>query len=289
MLNSQSLPDLTEYIDYRKFLNDYYHARKKADPDFTFMTFSSMSGLKSKGFLFNVLTGKRNLNKSHIAGLSKALKLKAFERTYFETLVRFNQETNSVLKKEYYDKLSDIKSKGRHPWKCQILRRDQFEFYSKYHHSVVRSLIGLYGFDGDYKKLAKKIYPKITPRQAKLSVQLIVRLGLVKKAGGAYKITDKSISTPPEIESVAVLDFHRQTLELALKTLTNLPKHKRNFSSVTLGLSPSGYQKMCDEIVASRFRQIEIAEKDKGSGEVYQLNYQLFPVSKVFVKRGRQV
>ncbi|MBN1128389.1 MAG: DUF4423 domain-containing protein, partial [Chitinispirillaceae bacterium] len=66
------------------------------------------------------------------------------------------------------------------------------------------------------------------------------------------------------------------------------PKTRRNFSSVTLGLSPDGYRKMCDEIVASRFRQLEIAENDKDPGEVYQLNYQLFPVSRVTVKRGRQ-
>jgi uncharacterized protein (TIGR02147 family) len=282
------MPDLTKYTDYRKFLNDYYIERKMEDPDFTFMTFSSFSGLKSKGFLYNVIQGKRNLNGNHIAGLLKVLKLNAFEKRFFETLVRFNQETDATLKKKHYDILSEIKAKGKHPWKGQILRKDQFEFYSKYHHSVIRSLIGLLGFKGDYTQLAKKVYPKITPRQARLSVQLLIRLGLVKKVKNTCSITDKSISTPPEIESVAVLDFHRQTLELALKSLMELPKNKRNFSSVTLGLSPSGYRKMCDEIVASRFRQIEIAEKDKGSGEVYQLNYQLFPVSKIVTRRGRQ-
>jgi uncharacterized protein (TIGR02147 family) len=288
MKKTTLMPDLTKYTDYRKFLNDYYFESKKEDPDFTFMTFSSSSGLKSKGFLYNVIQGKRNLNGNHVAGLLKVLKFKAFEKSYFETLVRFNQETDPLLKKNHYDKLSEIKSRGKHPWKCQILRKDQFEFYSKYHHSVIRSLIGLLGFNGDYKQLAKKVYPKITPRQAKSSVRLLLRLGLIKKAGGAYQITDKSISTPPEIESVAVLDFHRQSLELALKALTDLPKNKRSFSSATLGLSPSGYQKMCDEIVASRFRQLEIAEKDKGQGEVYQLNYQLIPVSRIHVRRGPQ-
>jgi uncharacterized protein (TIGR02147 family) len=288
MKKTPLLPDVTNYTDYRKFLYDYYRERKKEDPDFTFMMFSAFSGLKSKGFLHNVIQGKRNLNGSHIAGLLKSLKFKTFERTYFEALVRFNQETDAALRKKHFNALSGIKSRGKRPWECQVLRKDQYEFYSKYHHSVIRSLIGLSGFNGDYPRLAKMVYPKIALRQAKLSVRLLLRLGLIKKTRGSYAITDKSISTPPEIESVAVLDFHRQTLDLALKALTSLPKSRRYFSSATLGLSPSGYRKMCEEIEASRFRQLEIAENDSGGGEVYQLNYQLVPVSRIHVKRGRQ-
>lgn len=288
MKKTPLLPDLTKYTDYRKFLNDYYFERKKEKPGFTFMRFSSFSGLKSKGFLFNVIQGRRNLNGSHIAGLSKALKFKAFEKRFFKALVRFNQETDPSLRKKLYYTLSEIKSKGKHPWKYQVIRKDQFEFYSKFHHSVIRSLIGLLGFKGDYDQLAKKVYPKITPRQARLSVQLLVRLGLIEKIKGAYRLADKSISTPPEIESVARIDFHRQALKLALNALTDLPKDKRNFSSATLGLSPSGYRKICDEIAASRLRQLEIAENDSGSGEVYQLNCQLIPVSRIHVKRGPQ-
>ncbi|MBN2037077.1 MAG: TIGR02147 family protein, partial [Chitinispirillaceae bacterium] len=205
------MPDLTRYTDYRAFLNDYYLEKKKVQPDFTFMAFSLSSGMKSKGFLYNVIQGKRNLNDKHIAGLSKVFKFKAFERRYFAALVRFNQETAVWLKKKYYERLSTIKSQGRRPWTCQLLRKDQFEFYSKYHHSVVRSLIGIMGFKGDYKRLAGKVYPKITPGQARSSVRLLLRLGLIKKVQNAYRLADRTISTPPEIESVAVVDFHRQT------------------------------------------------------------------------------
>ena len=44
--------------------------------------------------------------------------------------------------------------------------RDQYEFYSKWYHSAIRSLIDMYPFKDDYSWLAKNVYPPIT-REAK--------------------------------------------------------------------------------------------------------------------------
>jgi uncharacterized protein (TIGR02147 family) len=282
------MPEVSQYIDYRQFLRDFYQEQRKRDPRFSFQDFSRLAGIKSKGFLHNVLAGKRTLNNTHIAGLCKALRLGVFESRFFTHLVEFNQATNNASRSFHYEKLSAIKAKGGKAWPFQIVRKDQFEFYAKFHHSVIRSLIGIKGFDGDYGKLGKMVYPRITPRQARLSVQLLQRLGLIKKEKNRWTVTDRLITTPAAIKSLAVQNHHKQSLAMAQKALSELPGNERNISSVTLGISKETYQKLCDDIESLRFRLLERAGAEKNADRVYQFNFQLVPVSRAPGKVGRK-
>jgi uncharacterized protein (TIGR02147 family) len=273
------MPDLSHYIDYRLFLRQYYLERRKKEPRFSFQDFSRFAGIKSKGFLHNVIAGKRTLNDAHIAGLCKAMRFGVFESRFFTLLVNFNQARRHASKAALFEKLASIKNRGKKAWSCQIVRNDQFEYYSQFHHSVIRSLIGIHGFDGDFKKLASQVYPRITPRKARLSVDLLVRLGLVTKYKKRWAICDRCISTPPEVQCLAIVNHHHQSLALAQKALTGLPKEVRNISSVTLGISHETYLELCRDVEALRFKLLERAGVDAHANRVYQFNFQLFPVS----------
>jgi uncharacterized protein (TIGR02147 family) len=282
------MPNLSRYIDYRLFLRDYYQERRKKEPGFSFQDFSRFAGIKSKGFLHNVIAGKRTLNCVHTAGLCKAMRFGAFEARFFTLLVNFNQAHDHASRAELFEKLSTIKRRGKQAWPCQIVRNDQFEYYSQFHHSVVRSLIGIHGFGGDFKKLASQVYPRISPRKARLSVDLLIRLGLVKKEKNRWVVCDRLISTPPEVQSLAIVNHHKQSLALAQKALTDLPRDLRNISSATLGISNETYLELCREVEALRFRLLERAGADTHADRVYQFNFQLFPVSRQRSPSGRK-
>jgi len=275
------MPDISTYTDYRKFLQDYYEETKAKNPGYSYHLFSVKAGMKSRGFLFNVLHGKRPISRSNIFSLSQAMRLNRYEMEYFENLVAFNQAKNLRERSYFYERFSSIKNSGPKAWKPQIVRNEQFEFYSKIHHSIVRSLIGMYGFKNDYQWLAKRVYPRITPGQAKKSVELLEKLGFVKKQkDGSYTLTGATIATPAEVVNLAVQNFHKQAGELALKALGDLPGDKRNITGVTLGISSDIYKTICEEVQAFRTRLLQIAEADRNADEVYQLNFQFFPVSK---------
>jgi uncharacterized protein (TIGR02147 family) len=274
------MPDICRYTEYKKFLQDYYEEARSKNPGFSYRVFSQKAGIKSRGFLYNVLQGRRSLSKSNVFGLSQAMHLNKYESDYFENLVAFNDAATLKKRNHFYERLSAIKLNGDTAWKPQITRSEQFEYYSKLHYSVVRSLIDLRGFDGDYDILARSVRPRITPGQARKAVELLERLSFIKKQeNGDYVVTGKSITTEPEVESLAVLNLHKQAGELALKAIDELPKEQRNVSGVTLGISKRVYKQVCEEIEAFRMRLLQIAEADKAADSVYQLNFQLFPVS----------
>ena len=169
------------------------------------------------------------------------------------------------------------------------LRKDQYEFYSNWYHVVIRSLIDLYPDISDYSKLAAMVHPPIRPKQAQKSVELLERLGLIeKKKDGGYKVSSKILTTGNEIQSLAVSHFHLECMELAAKALKELPKDRRNISGLTLGISPKACSQICEVIQSCQEKILDIAEKDSESDMVYQLNFQLFPVSRIETVRGKK-
>jgi len=281
------MPDIAKYLDYRPFLADYYHECKKANPAFSYQMLSQRAGIKSRGFLHNVIKGRRALAPGNVFGLGRAMKLSPVETEYFDVLVAFTNAQTQEERTYQYGRLLAIRGTGRNAWAPQLLRREQYEFYTRLHHVAVRSLVDLLGFNGDYARLARLVWPPISVAEAKRSIALLLKLGLIAKApGGRYKVTSKSIATPPEVSDVTVLGFHVQAGQAALAALGKLPKDKRNVSSVTLGISGKTYARVCEEIQAFRRRLIHVAEEDKEADRVCQLNFQFFPLSVPITQGG---
>jgi uncharacterized protein (TIGR02147 family) len=272
------MPNLFQYDDYRAFLKDYYAEMKKQRPAFSYKYLAGKSGFANKGFLFNIIHGKKSLSKHHIFRIAESLKLNKRETEYFENLVAFNQAETPEEQHHYYERLVNLKGDGESG--VQVLRKEQYEFYARWWHATVRSLIDMKGFDGDFKRLSQQIRPGITIGQAKKSVALLLKLGLIRKdAKGQYQVPTKIISTGKSAPAPGLLKFHLETLDLAKAAIRTLPKNARNVSGLTLGISEGTYHTLCEEIGAFRKRVLQIAGADKNGDRVYQMNFHFFPMS----------
>jgi uncharacterized protein (TIGR02147 family) len=284
------MDNILTYTDYRKLLSDYYEEHKRRNPGFSYQVFASKAGIPNRGFLYNVITGVKNLSKSSAVKLSQAMKLAPGEADYFENLVSFNQAKNLRERNYFFEKLSAIKSSKPGSATVRELREDQHEFYSKWYLSAVRSLIDMHPFSDDFAWLAKTVYPPIKPLEAKKAVALLERLGMIgKNADGVYEVADKTITAGKEIVQLGLLNFQVQTGELALNAIREMPREKRNVSGMTLGISRRMYESMCGEIRAFQAKLQAMAESDRDADNVYQFNFQLFPISNVNgIVTGRQ-
>jgi uncharacterized protein (TIGR02147 family) len=227
-----------------------------------------------------VITAKKDLSRAAVVKISIAMGLSKTESAYFENLVYFNQATSFTERNFFFQKLNAIHPVTTEASNARNLRKDQYEFYSQWYHVVVRSLIDLYPTITDPQTLAKMINPAVTAKQVQKSIELLLRLGLIERQeNDTYKICSKILSTGPDIHNQAVQQFHLTSMELASKALQELPSNKRNFSGLTLGISQEAYEQICQEIDACKNKILVIAENDKKSDSVYQLNFHIFPVS----------
>jgi uncharacterized protein (TIGR02147 family) len=281
--------NLFDYSDFRKYLNDYYMAKKKENPNFSYQFIANKAGFKNKGFVYNIINGDKVLSKSNIFKLSQALGHNKYEVEYFENLVCFNQAENLAERNFLFEKMGHIKNKGKATSAAQIARKDQFEFYSKWYHAMIRSIIDMYKFTDDYKWLAKMINPSISVNQAKQSVQLLEKLGLIcKEKNGVFKVCNKSLTTGKEIVNLAVQNFHNECTDLAKRSIQEFPTENRNITGLTLGISEKNYKRICEEIQEFQLKIMEIANTDQDANRVFQLNFHLFPTSNQDIERQKK-
>jgi uncharacterized protein (TIGR02147 family) len=281
------LPDLFEYLDYRAYLKDYFEANKNSQVAWSYQVFAEQMGFKAKDFLFRIMKGEKNLSQASILKMTEGLKLNSLQTQYFDTLVKCNQSHNIAERNLYFNLLNTIKTQGRTTHPVQRLRQDQFQFYSKWYHSVIRSLIEMFGFQNDFKQLAASLSPRITAREAESSVMLLQKLGLIRKnETGHFETTQKTITTGKDTSHILIPAYHKATIELSAAALENIPVLERDMSNLTLGISASTFKHLTERLREFRKEILERAEKDEDADRVYHLNLHLYPLSKPKLKKG---
>ncbi|MBO7384051.1 MAG: TIGR02147 family protein [Fibrobacter sp.] len=268
-----------EYLDYREFLKDYYTQKKAANPAFSLRVFSDKIGFKAKDFISRVMNGEKNLSDQSIPKVASGLKLSKHETEFFMALVRFNQAETMEDRNAAFEEIQAVLKVVRFAEKQHLLGHCQYMVYSHWRHLTIRSLIGMYGFDGDYDALAKQVHPKVTTEEAKQSVRLLEECQLIKKdASGKYVLTESAITTGDRTSKLALRGFHQHCLKLAADAIDRDPPDKRHISGLTLGISQEGYERIVERINAFRKEIALIAEEDEGADKVFQMQFALFQV-----------
>ncbi len=267
---------LFEFIDYRKFLQHYYNEQKENSRHFSYRYFAQKTGINSPSFLKHVIDGKRNLTSPAIEKFCKALKLTQKEAIYFRHLVLFNQAKTSHEKQEHYAVLRSMAG----GIKESVLKTSQFDYFDKWYAVIIRELVCLHNFKNNYKKMAKSLSPAITTTEARKTVELLLKLKLIKKnRDGTYTQTNQAIAVDDTITSMAVRSFAENMLDLAKGALHNFKKSERHISGLTMGVSKETYDVLAAEVEAFKDRVKAIVNRDEQSSRVYQLNISLFPAS----------
>jgi len=274
--------DIFGYLNCRDFLRDFYQEQKAANPAFSYQYFARKAGFRSKSFLPHVIEGTRNLSREAVFKLRPALKLSDKAFAYFCDLVAFTQAVGPEERKHHLQRL--LSYNARNP--ARVLLRSQYEFYAEWYHNTVRLLVTMGPFDGNYGRLARQLSPPITPRQARASVRLLLRLGLIRKTTNGYEQTDSHLTTGDEVRSVAVSRFHNQSLELAKRSIDATPSSERDVSCLVVDLSSDGFQRVKSEVQAFRKRLVALADSDKSPSRVYHIGFQLFPTTQPVAQGG---
>jgi uncharacterized protein (TIGR02147 family) len=268
--------NIFNYQNYRLYLKDYYNEQKSARKGFSYRYFSKKAGINASAFLYYIIEDKRNLSKSTLIKISQAIGHSHEEAEYFENLVFFNQAKTISEKTVYYEKIISI----RKPIDIKTIGKDQYEFYRKWYHSVIREVVTFYHFNDDYWALGALLQPSISAKEAKDSVRLLEQLNFIKRdERGHYCQTDAQIATHPKpIESYMIEKFQMEMLELALKSYNEFPLKDRMSSSTTFSISEETF-----ELVKKKTRELrreigDLAQLDSSPNRAYQLTINLFPL-----------
>ena len=275
-MNKENLPDIFEYFDYRKYLHDWYKAKKESNTCYTYRFISQRVDI-DPGYLVKIFQGQKHFNLKKLPALAKLLKLNQKKTEYFELLVLYNKAKADTEIQHYFEKLLSYLELGK-----EQVEADKYEFYQKWYHTVIREIIRVTPISDNFEELAQVLLPKITASQARKSVELLERLEFIyKDDSGIYQPKNKFISTGKNLPPVVIRNFQKDMMSLAQDALGKISPSQRDISTVTISLSEEGFDLLKEKLQIFRNDLLELAGKSYNPDRVYQVNLQIFPVSKV--------
>ncbi len=268
--------DLYQYTDYRKYLRDYYEAKRTSFKEFTHRHIAHAMGFKSTGTFAQILQGKTNISPQTILRFVQLLGLKKEEADYFELLVLFSQSKGHAEKKRHFEKILSFPKSN-----LKQVDSTQYALYEKWYFSVIREVLAFHPFVDDFRELGRMLTPSISTVEAHKAIRLLEELQLIRKnEAGVYEKSDPVITSGYDTRSLAVNQFIVETLDLAKVALDQLPRDERSLSALTLSMPEEGYAMIEEKVKAFRRELLELARSCTDPKRVIQVNFQIFPVTR---------
>jgi uncharacterized protein (TIGR02147 family) len=267
------MPDIFAYTDYRRYIKDACEEIRKVKPFFSYRYIAHKAGLKSVGFISWVIKGKRTMSVSLAHRVAAILKLGKRETDYFELLINHNQAKTTEERQHYLDRLLAFRST-----RATVVNRDRDQYYSRWYYSVIRELVAVVEVRNESQVVAL-LRPPITRLEAKEALELLTRLGMIRKnVKGFYERIDSTLTSGPDVDPAIIHGFQIATMQLAESALHRFAKEDRDISTVTLSCNEKDLERIRERIRQMRSEIAQIACASENADKIFQLNTQFFPL-----------
>ncbi|MBF0430689.1 MAG: TIGR02147 family protein [Fibrobacteria bacterium] len=268
------MPDLLNYLDYRKYLSDYFFEQKKLHSYFSYRYLGDKVHIPA-GNLVKILQYERHLSAKAADRFINYLKLDQKRKRYFGLLLAFNKAKKDADIKKHFETLI-----GMQELKTVQLKGAQYKFYQKWYHTAIAGLLYFFDFKGNYTLLASQLSPPISEHQARESLSLLCNLGIVTKdKNGRYRPENEIITTGEKWHDIAIQQFQESVFLLAHESLGRHPKESRDMSTLTVTVSDAALEEIRELGREYRKNVLEVVKACDNPDRVMQVNLQLFPLT----------
>jgi uncharacterized protein (TIGR02147 family) len=276
------MTDIFKYSDYRKFLYDWYEEKKERNPSVSYRWVANKVGYRSPGYLSMLFGEKIGMSLSMGIKFAAYMKLKKRETEYFQYMILFGEAKTREEKQKYFDKLRSFREAAVYK-----IDATQYRYYEKWYHLAIRALLEFFPFKTEYNKIARLLIPSVTEQEAEESIYLLKKLDLIRTdENGFLRPVDALVSTGYDAQGFLLSNFIIHSLRLSQQTIDMFPRHERNFSCLTLGISRKGFEKIQQELREFRRKIMQIAATDNAE-RIYQLGFQFHPLSRKYKGKGK--
>lgn len=227
---------------------------------------------KTRSYYNDIVKGKK-LSSRMIPKFVEVLGLNKKEARYFETLVNLDQAKTATERNALFEELLK-----QHPDSHRILNEDAYEYYNHWYNSVLFTALEVVDVSDDLGPIQKLIFPKVSVGTLKRSLELLERLGFVRKnEKGFWKSCRESVSSGAYNNSDLVRQYQLQCFELSKQALLANNDNPSDMGTFTFSVSDDAFKAIAKEIqgMKARVRKI-IAQDGKKATGVHQLNIHLF-------------
>lgn len=272
------LPSPYDYLDYRRYLGDWFRAKKEANPRFSHRLFARRAGQKNPSLLHHIIEGRRNLTDATTESFVTALGLRSGEARFFRLLVELDQARNAEVRNEVWERICAT----RRFRDARKIERDAFEYLSTWSYPAIRELAQRPDFRPDPAWIAGELQPTVPVAEAARALEVLVALGLLVEVDGELSVAEASVATPPDaLSRLAVANYHQGMLARAAESIERFPGRERYLAAITVGIPESLVPTLKAEANAFLERMMHLCDSAaEDTDRIVQMQLQIFPLSK---------
>ncbi len=270
-------PSVFTFVDPVEYLQAVYEKLKEKEESYSYLQFAEDLGFSKSNVVHLMLRGKRPITLKSGEKMALALGLKGMEKRFWLHLVAFHHATDEIERGKLMSEIVELRSRSIED--APDLQ-NQLDFFTEWFHSILFEMASLKDFSDKPEEIAARLDPRIRPEQAKKSLAVLEGLGLFVRKDGRLQPSNAQLSTGDEVSSLGVVRYHQNMIELGRRSLTAFDAERRDVSSISFACNEEFIQELKTELSQFRKKILQMAEKIPEKDCVYQMNLQLFPVTK---------
>jgi len=269
----KTLPNIYIFLNYRQYLKDCVRILQE-DQKLSARKLSKVFGFSSTSYLKAVIDGKKTLAAESARRVAHALKLSGDEIEFFAHLVQFNQAKTDKDRDHAFQRLLAYR-RFAHTHK---LSAQDYELWSSWYTTAILELVKTDMAYSSPSAMAESL--GISQEEVERTLHLLQQLGFIEPEGNGLRQLHPARETPAEIQSLSVQKYHEKMLEKSLEALHSLSPQERSLSALTVALTDQEFEIFKRKLFETMKEINALAGNDIGDKRVYQINCQIFPLSR---------
>lgn len=287
LLPDAPAPVLSTYSDFRAYLKDFYEFKRRESAGsirpYNYATFSAAADIRSPNYLKMIIEGQRNLSSEMVKRFAKALGFNKDDTEEFQALVSYGQATDPLERNQHLKVLSEVRAQRQ--VKSGEIKAEALAKVPDWITWVLYAMADQKDAKFDYDRLFDVLKGKALRDDIRRSLGRLVQSGdlTIDPLTGAIDKGRELISGSEDVPVALVRKLQSELIYLALEALYQENQQDREFGAMTVALTEEEFEQLKFELRQLRkrwFKDISVRRKQAKGDRVFQMNIQLFPLTK---------
>lgn len=280
-------PHINAYADFRKYLEDFYNWRVECTKNdlrpYNYAQFSVAADIKSPAYLKLIIEGQRNLSAVMIQKFARAMGLAKDEAEEFGLLVLYGQAQDPLERNRHLKALSEYRVQVQ--LKNGELKSDMWDKVPSWVTWVIYAMADQKDVEFKTADLRELMKSKPSLDEVRKSLERLIASGELQKDPKTDQMV-KARELMAGVDNVPVAlvrKLQAELIYLGLESLFQDSPLDREFGALTFALTEEEFEHLKFELRHLRkrlFKDFAVNRKAVKGDRVFQLNIQLFPVTK---------
>lgn len=277
--SKSQFPNVYDYDDALKYIQDFYNYRKRMDPDFSYGVWAGEAGFKSRSYIRLVSLGERTISDQFVEHFSMACEFNLEQKKHFFLISQYSNAKNNVVKKIFKD------SVHQNLEACEVVisPEDYAAILKKPLNLTVHVMVGFKDVEMTLEKLSvllnldsETVLESLTALQECQLIECYVT-SQNQKAWRSYLKPFKFKDQP---QSKHLEQYHYQNLKEAQQKSLESNENQR-FRAITMSVDPNQFEEITNDIedflrkLKSKYNSDKIVNH-----QLFKFNLQTYPLTK---------